>query len=179
LIITSENACRALPEFLEELVGVGRREVLELGPADLRIDPVLGLAGDGGHRVRVSLDRVEPVPNAQFDGVRGRRADAGLDLVAELVEVVFDFGLGLAADAGAVARLAVAVVAERELADVALVGLVPSYGSVAAVAAATLRPGWWGFVGHRTSLLSGVDVLLPSTVPQGVPRRPLSFARSI
>jgi hypothetical protein len=63
--------------------------------------------------VRVSLDRVEPVLDAQLDGVRGRRADAGLDLVAELVEVVFDFGLGLAADAGAVARLTVAVIAER------------------------------------------------------------------
>ena len=104
----------------------------------------------------VSLDRVEPVLDAQLDGVRGRRADAGLDLVAELVEVVFRFGLGLAADAGTVARLAVAVVAERKLADVAPVGLVPGCGSVAAVAATILRLGRWGFVGHRASLLSGL-----------------------
>ena len=124
LIITSERLPSALAEFLEELVGVGRREVLELGRADLRIDPVLGLAGDGLHRVRVSLDRVEPVLNALLDGVRGGRADAGVDLGVELVEIVLDFGLGLSADAGA-DRACRRREAERERADVALVGLVP------------------------------------------------------
>jgi hypothetical protein len=86
-----------LGEFFEELFAVGSREVLELGRADLRIDPLVGLAVPGGQRVVVSLDRVEPVFDALLDGVRGRRADAGVDLGMNLVEIVFDFRLGLAA----------------------------------------------------------------------------------
>jgi hypothetical protein len=52
----------------EERVSVGRGEVFELGLADVRIDPVLGLADDDFHRVRVSLDRVEPVLDAPGAG---------------------------------------------------------------------------------------------------------------
>jgi hypothetical protein len=91
--------------------------------------------------VRVSLDGVEPVLDALLDGVRSGGADTGVDLGAELVEAVLDFGLGLSSNAGAVSPLAVAVVAERELADLALVGLVPSDGSLATVATAPLGPG--------------------------------------
>src|SRR5450756_691575 len=79
---------RALAEergdLLEELVDVGRAEVLELRRTDLRIDPVPGLAwpglaGHGLHRVLVSLDGGEPVIDALLDGVGGRGGgDLGL-----------------------------------------------------------------------------------------------------
>jgi hypothetical protein len=78
--------------------------------------------------VRVSLDRVEPVLDAPLDGVRGGRADTGLDLGVELVEVVFDFRLAAyrAAD-----PLAVRIEAERNRANVALVDLAPRDAIVA------------------------------------------------
>src|SRR5262245_35041131 len=65
----AEFAGDASPEGMQEPVSVGRAEVLELGRADLRIDPLLSLAVERGHRVRVSLDRVEPVLDALRDGV--------------------------------------------------------------------------------------------------------------
>jgi hypothetical protein len=76
-----------LAEFLEELVGVGRGKVPELRCTDLGIDPVLCLAGERFHRVRVSLDRVEPVLDAQLNCVIDRGADAGVDLLAQLLEL--------------------------------------------------------------------------------------------
>jgi hypothetical protein len=90
-----------LAEYLggvpEEPVGVGGLEVLELRPADSRIDPLLGLVAVRVHRVRIEFERVEPVFNALSDGVGGRRLDASLDLLVQLVELVFDLDLGLAA----------------------------------------------------------------------------------
>jgi hypothetical protein len=74
------SLAEVLAEFLEETVGVGCVEVLELGRADLRIDPLLGLAAPGGEGVFVALDRVEPVLDALLDGVVDRRADTRVDL---------------------------------------------------------------------------------------------------
>ncbi|MGH3249720.1 MAG: hypothetical protein ACRDOI_26450 [Trebonia sp.] len=82
----------------------------------------------------VSLDEGEPAFDALLDGVGGWGADAGVDVVMELVELELDFGLGLAADGRAVA-LAAGLGAERDRADVALVGLVPSDAIVATVSA--------------------------------------------
>jgi hypothetical protein len=85
--------------------------------------------------VRVSLDRLEPVLDAQLNGVSGRTANASVNLLAQLLELVLDFRLSLASDAGPVPR-AVAVETERDLADVALVDLLTALpgrtGSVAA-----------------------------------------------
>jgi hypothetical protein len=64
-----------LAEFPEEVVSVGSREVPELRRANLRIDPVLFLADDRFHRVRVWLDRLKPVLDAQLNCVRSRGAD--------------------------------------------------------------------------------------------------------
>src|SRR5207247_10459242 len=90
-----------LAEYLgdvpEEPVGVGGLEVLELRPADLRIDPLLSLAAIRGQRVWIEFERVEPVHDALPDGVSGRGPDACLDLVVQLVELLLDLGLGLAA----------------------------------------------------------------------------------
>ena len=144
LIITSDDLLSAPGEFLEEPVGIGGLEVLELRRADLRIDPLLGLAAVGGHGARVELDRVEPVVDALLDGVGGGRADAGVDLVVQLVELVLDLGLGLAAD-GAPEALAVAVVAERDRADVALVDLVPGDAVVTTVTASLRLRGLWRY----------------------------------
>ena len=160
-------------EFLEELVGVGRREVLELGLADLRIDPLLGLAGDGRHRVRVSLDRVEPVLDALLDGVGGRRADAGVDLVAELVEVVLGFGLGPAADAWGGSRLpspcSRARACRRSTCWPCPMRWFRRHGRDGV---SSVGDGGWLAIGHRS--FRGFGVLLPSTVTQDVPRRPSS-----
>jgi len=86
-----------LGDVPEEPVGVGGLEVLELRPADLRIDPLLSLAAIRGQRVRIEFERVEPVGDALPDCVGGRRLDAGFDLLVQPVELVLDFGLGLAA----------------------------------------------------------------------------------
>ena len=142
-----------LGERREELVGVGRREVLEPGRADPRADPVLGLAGDDRHRVRVSIEGGEPVFDALLDGVRGRRADACGYPFVELGELVLDFGLGPAADGRAVA-LAAGLGAERDRAYVASVGLVSPDAVVAEVAATLPRLGGWSLVSHRASILS-------------------------
>jgi hypothetical protein len=72
--------------------------------------------------VRIEFERVEPVGDALPDRVGGRRLDAGLDLLVQLVELVLDFGLGLAACVSPQA-LTVVAVAERDGADVALVDL--------------------------------------------------------
>jgi len=64
-----------LAEFPEEVVSVGSREVPEFRRANLRIGPVLCLADDRSHRVRVSLDRLKPVLDAQLNCVRSRGAD--------------------------------------------------------------------------------------------------------
>ena len=64
-----------LAEFPEEVVSVGSREAPELRRANLRIDPVLCLADDRFHRVRVSLDRLKPVLDAQLNCGRSRGAD--------------------------------------------------------------------------------------------------------
>lgn len=90
----------------------GNQRLAQAHPAPGRLSRrVLGnagfhLAGQGFHRVQVSLDRVEPVLDAQFDGVDGRRADTCVDLVAELAEIVLEFGFGPTTDAGAVPNLA-------------------------------------------------------------------------
>jgi hypothetical protein len=86
----------------------------------------------------VALDRGEAVLDALLDGVGRRGANAGVELVVELVELLFDLGLGPAADGGAVA-LSVAREAERDAADVVVVDLVPPDTVVATVAAAPLR----------------------------------------
>ncbi len=127
-----------LAEFLEEIVGFGRREVPELPRADLGIDPVLCLAGERFHGVRVSLDRVEPVLDAHLNRVSSYRADAGIQLVAQLVELFLDFRLGPAPNGGPIPGAAT-VVTERELASIALVDLVPRDRSIAAVTSAFLR----------------------------------------
>jgi len=136
-------------EFLEELVGVGGGELLELRRADLRINPFLGLAAPGGQRVFVALDRVEPVLDALLDGVRGRRADAGVYLFVRLIERVLDFGLGPSAHRAADALTVFE--AERDRAHVALVDLVPVNAVVAVVAVALLRLCRLGGVVHRAS----------------------------
>ena len=134
---------RCLAEHLgdvpQEPVGVGGLELRQLLGADLRIDPLLGLAAIGGHGVRIELERVEPVHDALLDGVGGRCPDAGLDLVVQVVELVLDLLLGLAADKPPQAFTGV-VVAQRDGADVALVDLVPGDAIVTAFAA-TLRLG--------------------------------------
>src|SRR6266516_4290194 len=64
-----------LAQFLKEVVGVGRREVPELRCANLGIDPIVCLADDRFYCVRVALDRVEPVLDAQLHGVIDGSAD--------------------------------------------------------------------------------------------------------
>ncbi len=111
-------------DLLEEPVRVGGAEVLELGRADPRIDPVPRLARHGLHRVLITLDGFKPVLDALLDGVGGGSAHACLELLMELVEPVFDLRLGLAAHSRTVA-FTVGSVAKRDRADVGLVGLVP------------------------------------------------------
>jgi AcrR family transcriptional regulator len=127
-----------LAEFLEEVVGVRRGEVFELSRTDPGIDPVLCLAGDSFRRVWVSLDRIEPVLNAQLNCVASRSADTGVDLLAQFLELLLDLRLCPAADAGTLSR-AIAIEAKRERADIALVDLVPPDGAVAAVTTTFLR----------------------------------------
>jgi hypothetical protein len=126
-----------LGDLVEELLHVGGLEVLELDRSDLGIDPVLGLAAIGRQRMRVAAERLkrfEPVGDARGDGVVDRCPDAGLDLLVQFLEPVLDLRFGLAAD-GAAVTLAVRSDAERDRADVALVGPVPRDAVVATVAA--------------------------------------------
>ena len=117
---------------------------------------------------RVERELVEPVGDALPDGVGGGRADAGVDLVVQLVELVLDLGLGLAAH-GAPEALAVAVVAERDRADVALVDLVPG-DAVVATFTASLRLGFlWR--SHRRGSFR-LACCSSFTLTQEVPRRP-------
>ena len=60
-----------LAEFLEEVIGVGRRKTPELRRADPGIDPVLCLANERFHCVRIPLDRLKPVLDAQLNGTIG------------------------------------------------------------------------------------------------------------
>jgi hypothetical protein len=141
----------------------GGLEVLQLRRTDLRVDPLLGLTAVGGRGGGIEFERVEPVRDAMPDGVGSGRPDAGVDLVVQLVELVLDLGLGLAAD-GTPTALAVAVVAEGDRADEAVVDLVPGDAVVSASAAS-----WW-CTHRRGSFRSGL--LRSSTVTQEVLRRP-------
>ncbi|HEX5302114.1 MAG TPA: hypothetical protein VFW50_34495 [Streptosporangiaceae bacterium] len=91
---------RGLGEYpggvLDEPVGVGGLEVRQLLVAGPGVDPLLGLAAVGVQGVRVELERVEPVLDALPDGIGGWRVDAGLDLLVQLVELVFGLLPGLA-----------------------------------------------------------------------------------
>jgi hypothetical protein len=84
--------------------------------------------------VRIEFERVEPVRDALVDGVGGRRIDARVDLLVQLLELVLDLGLGLA-PYGSPKLFAVAVVAERDRADETLVDLVPRDAAVSAFTA--------------------------------------------
>src|SRR5579859_2022564 len=88
-----------------------------------------------------------------------RCADARFDLVLEVVQVVFDVGLGLAGD-GAPQALAGAVVAERDRADEALVGLVPRDAVVTALPALLLLGGFVVRAGQGVFLLSALRLPL-------------------
>ena len=159
---------RCLAEHLgdvpEEPLRVGGLELRQLLGADLRVDPLLGLAAIGGHGVRIELERVEPVHDALLDGVGGWCVDAGLDLVVQPVELALDLLLGLAAH-GPPNTLAGVAVAERDGADVALVDLVPGDAIVTAFAA-SLRLGCPG--SHRQCSSRLARILVP-ILPQ---RRP-------
>ena len=154
---------RALAEHLadvvEELVGVGRLEILELGFSNLRIDPFLRLSPVARDGVGVEGERVEPVADALLDGVGGRGADPGLDLIMQGVELGLDLGLGAAAH-GSPDALARGVVAERDRADVALVDLVPRDAVVATATTelALLITGalWLGMVTGTVARPGGV-----------------------
>ena len=71
LLISPATLAQGAGEVLEEPVGVGGLEILQLRRADPRVDPFLGLAAVDGHGARIEVSRVEPVGDALLDGVGG------------------------------------------------------------------------------------------------------------
>jgi hypothetical protein len=74
-------------QVLKEPIAVGGLEVLQLRGADLRIDPLLGLATVDGYGVRIEREIIQPISDALPDCLRNEQAwlqDGDPDVYAEI-----------------------------------------------------------------------------------------------